>query len=110
MALDVAIVIVDDAPAETDAGENDAVAPEGSPLAESVTDWAEPEVSAVETVAPTLAPAVTLPELGLTASEKSLVAVQLTIRLRIAVCDEEGDCVASEAYVTDGAANLFLSE
>ena len=35
----------------TDAGENDAVAPAGRPLAQSDTDWALPEVVAVDTVA-----------------------------------------------------------
>src|SRR5436305_13287799 len=45
------IVIDDDPPAVTDVGLNVAVAPEGRPLAERLTVWAEPEVTAVDTVA-----------------------------------------------------------
>jgi hypothetical protein len=87
VVLDVVIVSVDDVPAVTDAGESDADAPDGSPLAVRATDWAEPEVTAVATVALVPAPAVTLPAVGLTESEKSFVATLLTVRLSVAVCD-----------------------
>ena len=66
--LEVASVNVDDEPDVTVAGENDAVAPDGSPLALSDTDWALPEVAAVETVAVVPAPGVTLADVGLTAT------------------------------------------
>ena len=49
--LEVEIVSVDGEPAVTDEGENDAVTPVGSPVAPSETVCAEPEVTAVETVA-----------------------------------------------------------
>ena len=63
-------------------GENDAVAPEGSPLALSETDCALPEVVAVDTVAVVPFPAVTVPEVGLTEIEKSFGGgVALTVRL-----------------------------
>jgi hypothetical protein len=41
--LEVAIVSVDEETAVTVAGEKDAVAPAGSPLALSDTDWALPD-------------------------------------------------------------------
>ena len=47
----VVMVSVDEPPAVTEAGLNDAVAPAGSPLADRDTVWAEPEVTAVATVA-----------------------------------------------------------
>ena len=50
---------MDDDPAVTEDGENDAVAPLGRPLALSETVCAEPEVTAVETVALVPDPAVT---------------------------------------------------
>jgi hypothetical protein len=73
VTLDVVNVNVDDEPDETVAGANDAVAPDGSPLALSDTDWALPEVTAVETVAVVPAPGATVAEVGLTAIEKSFV-------------------------------------
>ena len=75
MTLEVPIVSVDDDPELTDVGENEAVAPDGSPLALSETDSALPEVTAVETVAVVPAPGATDAEVGLTAIEKSLVVV-----------------------------------
>ena len=69
--LDVPSVSVADEPAVTVEGEKDAVAPLGSPVALSDTDWAEPDVTAVETVAVAPEPGETLAEVGLTASEKS---------------------------------------
>jgi len=65
---------VDDPPAVTEAGLKDAVAPVGRPDAENDTDSAVPEVTAVLTVAVVDPPAVTVPEVGLTESEKSLAA------------------------------------
>ena len=73
--LEVVIDSDDDDPAVTDEGENDAPAPDGSPLALSETVWAEPDVTAVDTVALAPLPAVTLAELGLTESEKSFPPV-----------------------------------
>ena len=73
--LEVEIVSVDDEPAVTEDGENDAVAPDGRPLALSETVCAEPEVTAVETVALVPDPAVTDADDGLTESEKSFVLV-----------------------------------
>ena len=70
----VEIVSVDEPPEVTDVGENEAVTPDGRPLALSDTDCAAPEVVAVETVAVALAPASTVPLVGLTAIEKSLAA------------------------------------
>src|SRR5665213_209515 len=84
--LDVAIVNVDDDPDVTDAGENDAVAPAGSPLAVNDTDSAEPEVTAVETVELVLFPAVMLAEVGLTAIEKSLAVALWTVNVNVVVC------------------------
>jgi hypothetical protein len=69
---DVAIVSVDEEPAVIVAGENDAVAPAGSPLALSDTDWALPDVTAVDTVAVAFEPGATVADVGLTATEKSL--------------------------------------
>src|SRR5207302_10604679 len=69
---EVEMVMEDDPPAVTDVGLNVAVAPEGSPLADRLTVWAEPEVTAVDTVGDVELPAVTVPLEGLTAIEKSL--------------------------------------
>jgi hypothetical protein len=64
---------VDEPPEVTVDGLNDAVAPLGSPLAERLTDWAEPLVVAVPTVAVTDPPGAVEPEVGDTETEKSLV-------------------------------------
>ena len=68
---DVESVSVDEAPEVTLAGENDADTPDGSPLADSDTVCALPEVVAVDTVAVVPLPTVTVPEAGLTEIEKS---------------------------------------
>jgi hypothetical protein len=73
--LEVAIVSVDEEPAVIVAGEKDAVAPVGSPLALSDTDWALPDVTAVDIVAVAFEPGATVTDVGLTATEKSLTAV-----------------------------------
>jgi hypothetical protein len=70
----VVIVMVDEPPAVTDDGLNDAVAPDGRPLADSETVCAEPEVTAVDTVADTEPPGFTAPDVGDTEMEKSLPA------------------------------------
>ncbi len=57
----------------TVAGENDAVAPDGSPLALSDTDCGAARGDAVETVAVVPAPGATVADVGLTAIEKSFV-------------------------------------
>ena len=69
----MAIVSVDEEPALIVAGEKDADAPAGSPLALSDTDWALPDVTAVDTVAVAFDPGATVADVGLTATEKSLV-------------------------------------
>ncbi len=63
-------------PAVTEDGENDAVTPLGRPLALSETVCAEPEVTAVETVALVPDPAVTDADDGLTEIEKSFVGAE----------------------------------
>ena len=68
----MAIVSADEEPAVIVAGEKDAVAPVGSPLALSDTDWALPDVTAVDTVAVAFEPGATVADAGLTATEKSL--------------------------------------
>jgi hypothetical protein len=73
---DAVKVSVDEEPELTVDGENDAVTPLGSPLALSETDSELPEVTAVETVAVALDPAVTLTFVGLTETEKSLDPVE----------------------------------
>src|SRR5262245_57257050 len=64
--VEVVMVMVDEPPALTDPGLNDAFAPAGRPLAENVTVSAEPEVTAVFTVAFTEPPGALEPEVGLT--------------------------------------------
>ncbi len=66
----------DDDPAVTEEGEKVADAPDGRPLALSETVWAEPDVTAVETVALVPLPAVTVAEPGLTETEKSFPVVE----------------------------------
>jgi hypothetical protein len=84
--LEVAIVSDDDEPEVTDDGENVAVPPGGRPVALSETVSAEPDVTAVETVAPVLFPAMTLAEVGLTEIEKSLAVVLWTVNVNVVVC------------------------
>jgi hypothetical protein len=69
--LDVEIVSVDEPPAVTDVGENEADAPLGRPLALNETVCAEPDVTAVETVVLVPEPAVTEADVGLSETEKS---------------------------------------
>jgi hypothetical protein len=85
--LVVEIVRVEDDPAVTVEGENDGVAPLGKPLALSETDWADPDVTALETVVVVEDPAVTDPEAGLTDSEKSFAAAGVTLSVSVAVCE-----------------------
>jgi hypothetical protein len=68
---EVLIVIVDDPPAVTELGLNEAVAPAGRPLADRDTVCAEPDVTAVLTVAETDPPGVVDLEVGDTEMEKS---------------------------------------
>lgn len=103
--LDVATVSVDDDPAVTDVGENVAVAPLGSPLALRATDCAEPDVTAVATVAPVLPPAVTLPDAGLTASEKSLGGALVTLSVSVAVCEPDAAVPVIVTLYVPGAAD-----
>jgi hypothetical protein len=86
VALEVEIVSVDDPPAVTEVGENEAVAPLGRPLAVSETVCAEPDATAVETVALVPAPAATDASVGLSESEKSFVAAAVTLSVSVAVC------------------------
>src|SRR6266536_2121291 len=69
------MVSVEDAPAVTEPGLNEAEAPEGRPLADRATDSAVPERTEVFTVVVVAEPAVTDPEVGLVAMEKSLPTV-----------------------------------
>ena len=85
--LEVEIVSVDDDPAVTEDGENDAEAPLGRPLAVSETVCAEPDVTAVETVAVVPEPAVTDADVGLTDSEKLFAAAAVTLSVSVAVCE-----------------------
>jgi hypothetical protein len=61
---------VEPAPAVTDAGVNEAVAPAGSPVAENVIVWAAPLVTAVEMEYDALPPCCAELEEGLIAIEK----------------------------------------
>ena len=74
----VVMVSVDEQPEVIEAGLNDAVAPAGRPLADSVTVWAEPLVTAVETVVETDDPGFTEPAEGEAPIEKSLPTGVLT--------------------------------
>jgi hypothetical protein len=84
--LKVAIVSDDDEPEVTDDGENVAFAPAGRPVALSETVSAEPDVTAVETVAAAPFPATTLAEVGLTEMEKSLAVELWTVNVNVVVC------------------------
>jgi len=64
------------APDITVAGLKAAVAPEGKPDADSVTDSADPEVTALAIVVVAEEPAVTEPEVGEAETEKSLPVVE----------------------------------
>src|SRR5664280_1061079 len=67
------MVMVEPAPPEvTDCGLKETSAPDGAPMAERATVWATPLVTAVEMVDVAAAPAVTVPEVGEAAMEKSL--------------------------------------
>ena len=68
-------VTVEDVPAVTDAGLNDTDTPDGAPLEVNATDCAEPDVTAVLTVAVADEPAATVAEVGETATEKPFVGV-----------------------------------
>src|SRR5439155_1538022 len=83
---DVARVSVEPAPAVTVAGLNVAVVPAGRPVADRVTVWAVPEATAVETVVVVDEPCVTVPEVGLSDREKSLVAGGVTVSAYDVVC------------------------
>src|SRR5262249_7737343 len=91
----VLIVSVLEPPDVTDAGLNEAVAPLGRPDALSETVWAEPAVTAVDTVAVADEPAVTLPEVGDTDTEKSFVAT-----VQVGSPDCAGTLIAAHAALT----------
>ena len=93
----MAIVRVDDEPEVTEAGLNEAVAPLGRPDALSATLCAEPEVVAVPTVVVADEPAATLPEVGETDTEKSLVGVP---PVQVASPDCAGTLTAFQAALT----------
>jgi hypothetical protein len=84
--VDVLTVNVDDPPEFTEVGLNAAVAPAGKPDAESDTDCAEPDVTAVEIVDVAGLPAFTVAEDGLAAIEKSFAATALTVSDTDVVC------------------------
>src|SRR5664280_3894765 len=80
------MVMVEPAPPEvTDCGLKETSAPDGAPVAERATVWATPLVTAVETVDVAAAPAVTIPEVGEAAMEKSLATTAFTVRENEAV-------------------------
>jgi hypothetical protein len=86
----VVIVIVELAPDVTDAGENDALAPVGTPDADNDTDCAEPDVVEVDTVALVEPPAVTVAFVGDTLTEKSFGGgVLVTVRLSDVACEPD---------------------
>ena len=64
-------VIVEDAPAVTEAGLKLTVVPAGTPLALRLTDWADPLVTVVEIVELPVAPCATVRLLGLAPIVKS---------------------------------------
>jgi hypothetical protein len=73
VTVEVPRVNVDDEPDVIVDGEKDAVAPDGSPLALSDSDSALPDVIVVDTVAVVRAPGATVADVGVTATEKSLL-------------------------------------
>jgi hypothetical protein len=78
-------VRVEELPAVTDDGLKLAEAPVGRPLAERLTAWAEPLVTAVESVVVPLAPCATETLDGLAAIEKSFVAAVVTVSVTLVV-------------------------
>ena len=81
------MVSVEPLPAVTEVGLKLAVAPEGTPLAESDTVPAAPDVNAVDTLDVVPAPAATDALVGLRLMEKSLVAAALTPSENVVLCD-----------------------
>ena len=79
-------VIVEDAPAVTEAGLKPTVVPAGWPLALRLTDCAEPLVTAVEIVEVPLAPWAMLRLLGLAAIEKFEAGAAVTVNAIVVVC------------------------
>ena len=71
-------------PAVTELGLNDAVVPEGTPLAESATLSAEPLMTAVEMVDVVLPPCTAETLLGFALIEKSLGAA--TVSVTVVLC------------------------
>ena len=74
-------VRVDEPPEFTELGENDALAPVGSPETLRATLSAEPAVTAVLTATVVLVPWLTEPEVGLAAIEKSLGTAAVTVKV-----------------------------
>ena len=71
VVLKVLIVNVDEPEPVTDPGANEALAPVGRPVTEKLTVALKPPLGVTVTVRVVLLPAVTVPEVGVTASEKS---------------------------------------
>ena len=92
MVADVVVttVSVEPCPAVTDAGLNVALAPVGSPVAESVTIRAVPDTTCVLTENVVLEPATTVRLAGLALIEKSSVAA-VTVRLTAVECVDGGE-------------------
>src|SRR5437667_12485798 len=76
-------------------GSNEAVVPEGSPLAESVTVSADPLMAAVEIVDVALPPCTAETLLGLALIEKSLGA-GVTVSVTVVLCVVAGAVVRAE--------------
>jgi hypothetical protein len=73
------------APAVTDVGLKVAVAPVGSPVADSETVCAVPDTTVVDTAVETEEPCVAEPDVGEVEMEKSLVATGFTVSEKVAV-------------------------
>src|SRR5262249_51267669 len=92
---------VDEVPAVTLAGANDALTPAGIPDADNDTDCAAPLVIAVDTVAVAPPPAATVPLAGATLIEKSLAPPFVTIACAIrqsAVSFDHVACIGKEPF------------
>src|SRR6185503_18904285 len=87
---------VDEPPAVTEVGLNDALAPDGRPLADNATVCAEPAVTAVDTVAEVDEPAATEADVGDTEMEKSFVPV-----VQVGSPDWAGTATALHAFFTE---------
>ncbi len=102
------IVSTDELPDVTDAGLNEALAPDGTPEIESATDCVEPEVVAVDIVLVPLLPCPIDSEFGVALMLKSFVTGALIVKLTLVVCVALGAVPETvKAYVPAAADPLF---